>query len=639
MTTAPTPQGGPVPAQFTPGPTSPDLSQLGAPSFAGDPGLQYIEIRDFSPGIFHSPVTPVRQAVDGAAQLDGTYDCCSSLTGELIPGPRRVFQYSKSALPSTPSKAPEYYPSKEQYIRIEDMRVVSPVAGLALGSEPVLPDVIYIGNSHIYNSSGAGPGASYEQRINVQRYGFQFALTDAAAQAAYESGAQDTLEINLSTSATVATLSSVTVGAVNLDENSRTLGGGAVSIDIGRSNATTSTSAGFPVAAYSIYPFYSTSSSVLGYSPANSAPTTNNVGTLAFGATGSNAPYIVIAHQDRFLGFGQGSVGASSVDFGPSTKVNGEVMRATAVNDADTSASVESIFSNESPYGIGTWVSMNASELLIIKRRGGGYALRGDIENPQIVRLPGIASANPQHRGVMTTQGFVYGNKRGVWLWPGGDTSVCISDQIEGFFWDATPGDSRPIKDKTGTTEVRERRTFFGSFGFSYPYVYVPNNFYYDMRIGSWWRLSQPGKYAYMHYGDSANGNMIAAPCNWDAEDLNMFNWYSHEQGANKYSWKSQPLHRTQSNVLNYREVVLFAQGANAKVELTLEGIDGRTETATFKFDSPDRRICLRQPISIETHDVVVTITAESLDLTEAAPSLTFALGYNTGSRVQQVKD
>jgi hypothetical protein len=364
---------------------------------------------------------------------------------------------------------------------------------------------------------------------------------------------------------------------------------------------------------------------------------------MSFGATGANAPYIVIAHQDRFLGIGFGTTGSGSASFGTNAQTRAEVVRATAVNDAFTSGGIESIFSNESPYGIGTWTSMNASELLIIKQRGGGYVLRGDVANPQILRLPGIASANPMHRGVMTTQGFVYGNRRGVWIWPGGDTSVCISDQIGGFFWNALLGVSRP-EDNAGQQTVpsniadgEERRMFYGNFGFSYPYCYVPNNFFYDMRIGSWWRLSKPGRYAYMHYADSANGNIIAIPSNWDTSDKNIINWYSHEKGANSYSWKSQPLHRTQSNILNYREIVLFAQGDSAQVDFTLEGIDGETATATFEFDSPDRRVCLRQPISVDTHDVVVTITAKSKDLTKAAPSLTFALGYSEGSRVEQV--
>jgi hypothetical protein len=639
MTTpAPAPTGGQPPAQSSPLPPGASLANLGIPSFTGDPGLSYIEIRDFSPGIFHSPVTPVRQAVDGAAQLDGTYDCVAGLTGELIPGPRRIFQYSKTQMTHTPSASPGYYPTQMHSIRIEDARCASPVFFGSLESESVLPDVIFIGQTTYYNSSGAGPGAAYYDRFNVERHAFHLGL-DTAARTEYSNRETDSLNIPLTPSS--VTLMSVTGGGQTISEGNAVVSG-HISLDIGRSN-TVATSVGFPILGALIYPRYTPASSVAFYTPDILNPAGNGTATMEFGSTSANLPYIVIAHQDRFLGFGYGSVGASSINFGTNTNVRAEVMRATNVNDATTSASIQSIFSNESPYGIGTWVSMNASELLIIKQRGGGYVLRGDVANPQIVRLPGIASANPMHRGTMTVQGFVYGNRRGVWIWPGGDTSVCISDQIEGFFWnplirdDAQPADSAALTIPRGGGK-EQRRQFYGSFGFSYPYVYAPNNFIYDMRLGSWFRISQPGKYPYMHYCDSANGNMIAIPSDWDESNLNIFNWYAHDQGANSYQWKSQPLHRTQSNILNYREVVLFAQGAQAKVDITLEGIDGATETVTFEFDSPDRRVCLRQPISIETHDVVVTIAAKSKDLTKAAPSLTFALGYNTGSRVQQVK-
>lgn len=141
----------------------------------------------------------------------------------------------------------------------------------------------------------------------------------------------------------------------------------------------------------------------------------------------------------------------------------------------------------EAPSGIGVLASLTADELFVVKHTGGGVLVRGDLDNPQVVKLPFIQSTGGLvSRGTPSPLGFAYGTSAGVFVFTGGAQTEKLSNQIDGCLWDFWTKSAEEHPSAVNWIGSR------GRFGFWHPFICVPNNWIMHTESGGWWRLENP---------------------------------------------------------------------------------------------------------------------------------------------------
>lgn len=361
-------------------------------------------------------------------------------------------------------------------------------------------------------------------------------------------------------------------------------------------------------------------------------PDTTSTDTLEMVTTGFIG--VVVCHQGRIVWIGSLTGGDDFTD-GHTFDIF-EQIGWTEVNDHSTLVSNFAFIAvPENPTGYGAWASLNASELFLVKRAGGGVVIRNDLDNPTVVRLPGVASTGRfVNLGVDTPFGFVYGSERGVWLWTGGDACQLLSPQLHGRFLatDTLPDNYVGLH---------------GSFTFSEPYVFAPNSWVFDTRTESWWKLrNNPDIAVELHsafYDVDLDGNVYAfpsaMPVGADDDEHNVFaQIYDLNLGESAFSARTQPLARTRNRELEFREIILKASGVGT-ITITLEGIDNgsgaatpRTETFIVDSLTPVVRV---QATELRGQDISAIVTSTADNPQSSAPVVhSVLLGYSERQRV-----
>lgn len=321
-----------------------------------------------------------------------------------------------------------------------------------------------------------------------------------------------------------------------------------------------------------------------------------------------------MGHQGRSV-FGMRRTGSDSDQFLEPFGTDGAMPIGEAMSWSDVNFSFLKFESNifldktawveETPSGYGAMASVNAGELFLVKHKGGGAVIRGSLDNPTVVKLANIEPT----RGVMaipatSPYGVFYGSRSGIWAWTGGDSSECISPMLDGFFWEED-------------TFTREGRVGLkGRFVFSYPYVFVSNDWVYDVRTKGWFKLvdrttggAGEDCHPFMFYDTSWDGRVYASPGAVDLTHDVAASILDPEVVATKYQWKSQPFAATMNKDIEFRTVVVVAQGFGA-VEVTMEGLTGETQTERFEFQST-QPIRLETPTTCRATDPTVTLYSE----------------------------
>jgi hypothetical protein len=308
-------------------------------------------------------------------------------------------------------------------------------------------------------------------------------------------------------------------------------------------------------------------------------------------------PNLIIPHQDRVV-----VAGRELRTFDAVVYPWQDIFTYTAAFDpaglVAGSRPYRTLFGSENPSGVGILTSLSTDRLLIIKHTGGGYLVLGDLNNPTIQRLPFVESTyNVMSYAADTPFGVVYGSRNGVFVWSGGETSEKLSTQIEGFFWNvAVAGGS-----KYGGSQ--------GRFAWWHPWVMVPNNFLYDSRTKSWWRLDRTialpptgvtdtaGYYNapfHVYVVNPANGNLHAFPKLLTHNQTVVDYVFDPAVLSTSYSWKSQPLVETRQRLRSFQELTLVAGGRGEQtVAVTLTGFDEAGTpltpvTENFKWTAAD---------------------------------------------------
>lgn len=566
-----------------------------------DEGLEWIVLEDFTPGIYaeYQAASGAEPAPDGAAQLSGTVGCVGPPNGGLIAAPRVVNSYTESLFDSSGA-----HPTNESRMAILGFRNVSPIRGATVsnpqagteiisidGVDDTYPDFLVVATQTFVDTAG---GSSYAQ---VSRHvGYRFNRTPI--QSSVILAAQTSGSILLGSDIWYGTMS-IALGRTAAPGQVQTAGVASMAVACAINSTRASLSA--TTAKLRSFP------SFLFFSG-------NHADGTQYALGGGGVDHL-LAHQDRLIGIIGPKTGRTlAYGMGALTKVaRGDYIAATSPNDWGTIqfgvSAPFTVFVGENPSGLGCWASMNASELIAIRNTGGGFAARGDLANPTIVRLPGLPSVhNAHHEPIVTPDGLVYGNPFGVWVWAGGDTAERISPQLDGWFWKAHAIWDQIVGPK-------------GSFGYMEPFVFAPNNFLYDRRTKSWWRFGNPTKRTYAWYSPSANGNMLCGPAYIDATQTTLVDWFSVTRGCHTFTWVGHPLRKTLYRLLEFRRINLFAQGGGT-VTITITGINGTTRTETFTIDSSAQPKLFTLPTQITAQDAYVTITSTATATSGTAPRI-----------------
>lgn len=301
------------------------------------------------------------------------------------------------------------------------------------------------------------------------------------------------------------------------------------------------------------------------------------IGTTGVGSISSTKnPEGIFGHQGRSVELDQnawthGSVGTWSFN---------EQIFYTKVNLASLSSSVAAVYGQEDCEGFGAFASVNASELMFVRVGYGGYIIRGDLDNPTVIFVPGVpGTGNTRHNAAVSPIGMVYGSRNGgVWAWAGGDTADLLSPNLDNDFW--LPG---------GTTG--DFVDYAGKFAFWKEWILTPNNWLYDWRNKSWWKLEDPSVISIYHWLQNVDSHIIyGCPQTIGDSAPSLYNWDASNP-ATSFSWESQliPLGTYRSG--QPREVVITAQGVGT-VKWTLSGYDmagnlvSTNQTATWNTDA-----------------------------------------------------
>lgn len=302
----------------------------------------------------------------------------------------------------------------------------------------------------------------------------------------------------------------------------------------------------------------------------------------------------LIGHQGRSVGFNlngwtHGSPGSWSFD---------EQIYYTNVNLATLSSAIAATFGQENATGYAVVGSLSASELLLIKRSGGAYLIRGDIDNPTVLRLPGVISPhNHDHIGASTPIGFIYGVRDGgLWVWNGGEASELISPQLEPNFWQSP----------------NSFVDFWGRFEQWHQYVAVPNNWLYDYAAKSWWRLDDPAVAVHFHYSQSViTPTLYCAPAQITSAAQPVVSGYSPATPASSYQWESQPIPQAMFRDVKLRQMVLVAQGQGT-IAITFTGLGGVTHTETVILNGGTTPVAYRRNLNLTYTHLQVKFVANS---------------------------
>jgi hypothetical protein len=555
-----------------------------------------ILINDFRPGIhtdYHAsaaqtPAETVEGATlvaPGAATLEDTYGCCADASGALIPLPSLTTGKSSERLP-TASNA--------------DAKYLTGMAKSYLMDGALLTDMFMEGTYTSSDSDRAAVFTMYGQWYETTNFNWVVIATmHRPFQGSSE--AQDILYSKGATALLASEQTKAHLGGGNFtpvrnrrDINSNTTYQGIAFVAYGSPAfgatppdwASGAIPAGeqalttFDDANGATYPDAGSAYRIVGVYPDYSDTLVDEPNTLFAANTGFTAVHYLATHQGRLIGasldhqpFGQTLAAA---DMGNVI----EHIHYTQPFDFQSSLGLGSYefgtFGSTKPYLSGVLYSVTADELLIIRDHDGGILVRGDLANPTIKQLPFINSTHGARCIPANTPfGLFYGTRNGVYNWSGGESTKHVSPQLSGWFWNPD-------------TESRVNLGMHGRFAWWEPFVCAPNNFLFDTRHGSWWRLDNvtSTKVGYKAYDVAPSSNRLYAFPWYLEKSQNTVMWRTAtpETLRSDYSWKSQPLAGSRDRVLKPREVELLvtnSSGVEATVTVTLNGFDEDGTAAT----------------------------------------------------------
>lgn len=627
---------------------------------------KFIEITDFSPGIFSDyhygsgrVVVNTQEgsilASNGAATVENTARCCADRTGALVPLPKLVAGKTTNIMPTADNDSSHY------------------ISGARAN---FLLDAYVRGEMFVYGDQVA---ADTDRAGVYTMYGFPYELDNTNAiywtvigtlhRLFDSSSAQhDIMWARCSQELTAFTSANMQLGAGNFIpfrvrnsvEDARTAdcvawvahGSPGYADEAGLWQVGTLTATDQTLTNYDIYTdttYPGSWNRIIGIFPEPNVADSHASGFLGGthgGPADSTFPYAchLVAHQGRMValtrtlkttGKQAPSDGAEvwgiiseSVSYSPVQDFYG----ALGFGCFETAQ-----FAEEKPFRSGVVASITADEIIFIKDREGAVLVRGDLDNPTVVQLPYVESTHGAYSiPAKSNFGLVYGTINGIYVWEGGESARYISPQLEGWFWNHD----------VALNYLGNR----GRFAWWNPWVVVPNNFVYDSRSESWWRLDTPTNTTVAcNVADVVNtGNRLYLFPHKIAANASPM-WYTATPDvlADTYTWQSQPLVESRTRVMTVQEIHLMVTPASThagSVTVTLTGFDKNGVAATpvstvFTLAANTNPQMLHKDVvtNFQATHIQVRIEANSNNTAKPAPKV-HSIGIATAERARVAK-
>jgi hypothetical protein len=295
----------------------------------------------------------------------------------------------------------------------------------------------------------------------------------------------------------------------------------------------------------------------------------------------------------------------------------------------------DTVFVAEFPFGYGAVGSMNAGELFMVKCRGGGLIVSGDINNPTVVWLPGVMPTGVKYGHADSgALGLYYCSElEGAWIWTGGNSSQKISSQLDDNFY--TPQNLIPSR-------------FFDFFVKRWDnLVLFSNNFVFDENTQGWWRLLNPATASLFHYTEGfERGQMYGAVTQVTGTTTDFLYQFDRTKPASSWQWQSLPIRVSEDRVVNIREIVARYSnpyGGSGTFTMQMSAIDsgGNVISATsFTWNAAVNRPQM-QRLNLGgyySEDITIRIVMEANTAGQPAPVLhSLSVGYRTSEHAGAV--
>lgn len=263
------------------------------------------------------------------------------------------------------------------------------------------------------------------------------------------------------------------------------------------------------------------------------------------------------------------------------------------------------IFVAEEPYGYGAVGSISAGELFMVKCRGGGVVVSGDINNPTVIYLPGVHPTGIIYgRTDSHVPGLFYcSDKHGAWVWNGGNTAAKISLQLDDNFFvcaNAIPNQNFSY--------------FIQKWG---DWMLFSNNYLYNVNTGGWWRLLDPATASiYWWVPGYNNDQMYGAIPPLPSVTTDFLYKFDQTVPASSWQWKSLPIRVSEDRNVDLREVVVrysAPYGGSGDDTITVSAFDdfGNEVTApvlTFVAADQPEPAMQRFQIRCQSEDITVQV-------------------------------
>src|ERR1035437_4625083 len=338
----------------------------------------------------------------------------------------------------------------------------------------------------------------------------------------------------------------------------------------------------------------------------------------------------IIAHQNRIIVLSETSW---SYPQGSGFAMNEPICFTDPPNSA-VLGNQQTTLVAEQPYGYGAMGSVSAGELFLVKKRGGGVVVTGDIFSPNVTYLPGVQPTG----GIYGMAGsgmaglFYCSLNNGAWVWNGGNTSSKVSTQLDDSFF------------------LPKEHAIDASVNYGFyckcigDKVYFSNNWLYDVRTGSWWRyyptLANEG--ADLFWVQEVDGpHIYASQLSFPAANKAFLYKFDQNTPTTSYQWQGLPIVLTSDRMVELRQVIVRASTNAGNSACTVEvavfqgtNLVGSVTTPTGKFGAAPTDI--RCPIGAvntgafpwTSSDLTIRIVASGG--TNAAPTVhKVALAYS----------
>ena len=278
-------------------------------------------------------------------------------------------------------------------------------------------------------------------------------------------------------------------------------------------------------------------------------PTAYGVFDMIYGQTIAGQ---VIVHQNRIIVL-------QGVDYdwpaGSGININEQINFTDPPNSASLGIQ-QTVLAAEEPYGYGCGGSISAGELFLVKKRGGGIVVTGDIFSPNVTILPGVTPTGGYYGSASSGKdGFFYCSyENGAWIWNGGNTAVKCSPQLDDQFFVPPEIPSMPSNNYGWYVQCIGDK------------VYFSNNYIYDTRSHSWWKYypdNDQGGTSMFWIQPVEGQNIYMAPLGVSSSTPNFLFKLDMTIAAETYQWTSTPLRlggdALQDRVVDIREIVVRA--------------------------------------------------------------------------------